>query len=554
MAHGRHLSKVVTPQSTSYLGPFGRICGDLSPWIPRDKDCRPIREEKIDEAFLKFANEHMVERPGLEPADLFSEDTIKELNAEFSTGKTDDPSTGIPAAYTYFGQFVDHDITFDPASSLLRQNDPDSLLNFRTPRLDLDNLYGRGPHDQPYMFGVLGDKAERKLRKKLGAFSFVIGKVTRGFKRDSGGSPELEAKGNPKIVNVNSDFEDLPRCDNGSAVIGDMRNDENAIVSQMQLAFLKAHNTLLERALEAGSCTPFEDARRTLRWLYQWIVWHDFVRRITSAHAGLRAKALHMKSHPAGGKTWELGLGHVYRWKHHPFMPVEFAAAAYRFGHSMVRNAYQTNLVRGFNVHAPLFDGSEDGAGDLRGFRKLIKENVIQWDWFLPMKGQHKDFPQRARRIDTKLANALSNLAGESKPMNVLAYRNLKRGWAFGLPKGSDVARKFTCDNGMELNPDEPESLWYYILKEAETQGKNGESLGPLGTTMICAVFAGLLKGDPASWVNVHPCWRPESEPLLQAGKDNIDSKDETDPDHQWQLASIIRLAGVPSTGKDFVK
>ena len=109
-------------------------------------------------------------------------------------GKPDDPGTGIPAAYTYFGQFADHGITFDPASSLSRQNDPDSLLNFRTPRLDLDNLCGRGPHDQPCLLEVLDDKPGRKGRKRLGAYSFVIGKVARGFKRDSKGVPDLDAK------------------------------------------------------------------------------------------------------------------------------------------------------------------------------------------------------------------------------------------------------------------------------------------------------------------------------------------------------------------------
>ena len=64
----------------------------------------------------------------------------------------DEENYGIPAGYTYLGQFIDHDITFDPMSSLMQQNDPEALIDFRTPRLDLDNLYGRGPADQPYMY------------------------------------------------------------------------------------------------------------------------------------------------------------------------------------------------------------------------------------------------------------------------------------------------------------------------------------------------------------------------------------------------------------------
>src|SRR5450432_1468317 len=64
----------------------------------------------------------------------------------------DNEEGGIPSAFTYFGQFIDHDLTFDPASSLQRQNDPDALVDYRTPRFDLDNIYGRGPDDQPYLY------------------------------------------------------------------------------------------------------------------------------------------------------------------------------------------------------------------------------------------------------------------------------------------------------------------------------------------------------------------------------------------------------------------
>src|SRR5438445_270299 len=64
----------------------------------------------------------------------------------------DSEEGGIPAAYTYFGQFIDHDLTFDPASSLQKQNDVDALVDYRTPQFDLDNIYGRGPDDQPYMY------------------------------------------------------------------------------------------------------------------------------------------------------------------------------------------------------------------------------------------------------------------------------------------------------------------------------------------------------------------------------------------------------------------
>src|SRR6266436_5160650 len=116
----------------------------------------------------------------------------------------DDEESGIPALYTYFGQFVDHDLTFDPDASFQKQKDPDATIDFRTPAFDLDNVYGRGPGDQPYLYDDDGKR-------------FLLGdKLTLGH----------------------AGARDLPRNGAGRALIGDPRNDENAIVSQLQGLFL----------------------------------------------------------------------------------------------------------------------------------------------------------------------------------------------------------------------------------------------------------------------------------------------------------------------------
>ncbi len=501
MAHisGLHLD-VVAPRSKFYQGPFGRICPELDPWEPEGTI------EQQDAFFLQFAREQMVERPELDPAEIAGNNSIiAELEEEFGSH--------IPAGYTYFGQFIDHDITFDPTALMMRRTDPNGLLNFRTPRLDLDCVYGRGPADQPYLY----DEASGKQK-------MLIGKI------------------------AGSNLRDLPRNTQGRALIGDMRNDENSMVSQLQLAFLLAHNELVDRANAAGISDPFSAAQQTLRWLYQHTVWNDLLRRITVDQ--VHKAALTLVDTPDGRKKWELGLGDVYRWKHQPFMPVEFAGAAYRFGHSMVRNSYQTNHPhRGFGNFAPIFDntGAPPAPDDLRGFRPMLKENTIQWDWFLQMTTSQGPFPQLARKIDTKLANALAHLH-EGPPgarENVLAFRNLKRGVMFGLPSGLAMADKF-CVRKASIQEGEPESLWFYLLKEAETvPGSNrGEMLGRLGSVIVCAVFAGLLKGDPCSFVNIDPCWTPSDDPLLKPGEDNID-------DDSWTLASIIRLSGLPVDTND---
>ncbi|MDH5761110.1 MAG: hypothetical protein OEZ65_16220, partial [Gemmatimonadota bacterium] len=198
----------------------------------------------------------------------------------------------------------------------------------------------------------------------------------------------------------------------------------------------------------------------------------------------------------------------------------------------------------GAGKFAPIFHntGAPD-PDDLRGFRPMKKENVIQWDWFLEMTTSSAPFPQRARKIDTKLANALTTLheGPVGSVLNKLAFRNLKRGIALGLPSGTSMARKY-CLPEVSLEKDQPDALWFYLLREAETlPGSHaGQTLGALGSTIVCSVFAGLLLGDPSSYFNIEPCWTPDDDPLLRPGEDNQDSK------KRWTLASIIRLSGLP--------
>ncbi len=482
MSHGSQQT-ILAPISKNHLGTFGRMAGHLDVWVPKDASGQPMKAKEVEQMLIDFANEHMIEN---EPV----------------------PDSSIPAGYTYLGQFIDHDITHDPTPLGTRKRDPEKIHNSRTPALDLDSVYGAGPDESPFMYSADG--------------SFIIGQVS--------GTP----------------FADLPRASNGKAIIGDKRNDENAIVAQVHLAFMLAHNRILKHA---GS---FDHARRTLIKLYQSIVWNDFIERL--CHDQIKNAALIPTTDKMGISHWKLGLKHIYNWTNSPFIPVEFSVAAYRFGHSMVRNGYRTNINQGFTLadEVKLFDPA---GNDLRGFGPLRAENVIQWDWFLDMASS-KGFPQRAKKINTTLSRSLANLMDEARnplapPQNLLAYRNLQRSWMYDLPSGTAMAEWIVPPNmHIEITPDEPDSLWYYILKEAgSAQGKHGEQFGRLGSTIICAVFAGLLKGDKKSYFNTEPTWKPQNDPLLKAAMEDA-APDHTESD--WNFDAIIRLAGLPISAADF--
>ena len=384
--------------------------------------------------------------PGLEPCKA-GESEIDALVAAMEARQGITQGT-IAAGFTYLGQFIDHDITFDPTPFGARSRRPRRTVNHRTPRLDLDSLYGGGPDVQPYLY-------ERDRPERL-----------------------LLAPGPPL---------DLPRNDEGVALTGDPRNDENAIVSQLHLLFARFHNRV------AGEVGSFAEARRLVLRHYHWIVLKEFLPAILGA--------------PFKGPRKH------YRPRGEPFIPFEFSGAAYRFGHSMVRPDYGIE---------PLPENpDEPGPGavrlfpDLEGFRPLAPEREIAWERFFELVARG---PQDSSAIDTRLAPPLFHLpSGEP----VLARRTLGRGAKLRLPSGQVLASKLGVpalderDLLLDDVEDEPvrdaltasTPLWYWILCEAQKAG--GRHLGPLGALIVGEVLTGLIETDPASFLREEPGWEP---------------------------------------------
>lgn len=398
----------------------------------------------------------------------------------------------MPAGYTYFAQFVDHDITSmnDAADTLTTDLstplDTKALVNERTSALDLDSLYGGGPSADPHLYET--DGAHLKSGRALAGSS------------DTGAT-------------------DLPRDDRGVAIVADERNDENRMVGGIHAMFIRLHNDTVDRLTAQhptwSSTTVFDTARQRVVAAYQRVVARDLLPRLVGAGTWRAALDQQRASSTATGCVT---------------LPLEFAVAAYRLGHSMVRDDYRLNRSM---EPLPVFSGTFQPGSDLAGFSPAPDDFAIEWSFLLPGLGGERRDLQWAYKMDAALTPSLSRLPlpptslGEAD----LALRNLARGVQVGLPSGQDVARALgirpltgdrlflgaatgSADDVTSIAEAVPAlaeatPLWAYVLAEATStslQVRNGEvvgatpamRLGPVGARLVADTFASLLAGSPA--------------------------------------------------------
>lgn len=395
----------------------------------------------------------------------------------------------IPAGYTYFGQFIDHDITRD-SRRLGESGRP--FENLRTPHLELDSVYG---NDKERLGTLLED----------GGPKFRIG---TGF-----GEGEHDL---PRRHTADLPFgEDSPRRTIilNEAILGDSRNDENIIISQLHLAFLKFHNKMIEKEKD------FKKARRLTTLHYQYVVLNDFLVRFCGLDL-VRELTTDKKSRRLGFPGDD-GL----------YMPVEFSMAAFRVGHSMVRSRYDLNdpLKGVAGAPIPIFGLSDTPLSTLRGGRRLPPIWTIQWNLFLD-DANATQRPQLARKFDTLLAPQLAELPefrGGGLPSRELSlpFRNIKRGWENKLPSGQDLARTLKLP---VLRPGRSTALWLYILEEARDL-EGGRRLGPLGAHIVAETLIGLIEQSGTSVLGEG--WKPAKE--------------------AYGLLDFLRDAGAPITRAD---
>ena len=227
-------------------------------------------------------------------------ETIKWLAENMVTGSARKPSP-IPAGFTYLGQFIAHDLTFDRTLGveLGERVSPAELLLGRSPLLDLDSLYGAGPHRSARFYEP--DALHLRMGRTVGADGI---RAKDGF--------------------------DLPRGpDTRIALIPDERNDDNLAVAQTHLAFIRFHNRVVDSlSRSVPEAVRFARARELVTKHYQWIIRTDYLPRICEASVVDDVFANGRKLFEPRARPTTM-----------PTMPLEFSIGAFRLGHSMVRRS-----------------------------------------------------------------------------------------------------------------------------------------------------------------------------------------------------------------------
>ncbi len=472
MPHGDADRGVVTPRSRFYdHGRFGRLFPTLPPFASDTPLVRAALAELGQSGGPMDANDNLSD-----PIALITDPAL-------SVNNPDNPR--LTAGMTFLGQFLDHDMTFDPTSSLARVQDPESIRNFRIPALDLDSVYGGGPSVSPELYDKDADD---------GRTTFLT--------EENPGSAAVTIDGQTRF--------DVPRNSQLTALIGDPRNDENLMVNQLHLALLRFHNQVLADVRSdlgplATTVELFAEARRVVSWHYQWMILHEFLPLTCGNDV--------VESILTDGRQF-------YDWRNDPYIPVEFSVAAYRFGHSQIRPSYRGNFGTSAadptqQFFALIFDPAASGSdpADLRGGHRAPRR-FIDWQTFFDFGDGRV---RRNKKIDTTLSSVLFHLLGQpAAEPDSLAVRNLLRNLTMKVPSGQRVAKAMDeaplaladLADLEDLGLDRQTPLWFYILREADIQA-SGEHLGAVGGRIVAEVIHGLIDGDPSSYLSLEPDWTP---------------------------------------------
>ena len=494
----------------------------------------------------------------------------------------------MPPVLTYWGQFLDHELTArtdreSAITSVLNAHPPvpsstveSQFRNARSPRFDLDSVYGGSPMGP----GITADvvKVISGLRHPT-----QLNKMRVGTAIEPGPLPDGldEHRDLPRYVQVQASVRDAAlRLAKASmtqdafnkfsaelgqrALIGDTRNDENLVVAQFHLSFLRFHNKAVDflASHNTGWVPDFASAQMLTRLHYQWLIVEGYLKGVCDPAVVDRVvedRASHFFKFRSefDARRQNSRLGNA--------LPLEFSVAAYRFGHSMVRAVYDYNKNFGRplpgivlpNASLDLLFQFTGGGGNIAEKKKLPKNWVIDWTRFVgvaPHDSADGQPARVARKIDTELAPPLGDMVKEGNDeadaqikalFKNLARRNLRRGYNLRLATGQAVHQYLKQHGAVETAPINDVStifssktslrdflkntqskmhqrtpLWFYLLAEAEAGG--GNQLGEVGSWLVASTFVGVLLADPDSALSRG--FTPNQSPLRTADNSEIDS------------------------------
>ena len=491
------LSPGVPPDSAF----FGRIFPGLAPFADATDTVRAALLEVGMQGGIMDAGDDLAAGP----KNLIVDPAVNGNPTAANPYGTNPDNPTMTAGSTFVGQFTDHDITFDQTSTLGVAANPLASPNTRTPALDLDSVFGGGPGLRPDLYIQNQD-----------------GSVGPELKIGSGGV-----------------HEDVPRVANGNgsytALVGDPRNDENIMIAGLHCGHILFYNRVLSElgahklaafpaargADLSGAYARFLIARQITLWHYQWLLVNEHLPQIAG-------QAVVSDVLARGNRFYRPPPGDA-------FMPIEFGAAAYRFGHSMVRPSYRANFTSGtgdstsptadpffglvFDATQPNFNTPADRDDLLGGYP--APRRYVGWQTFFDLgDGQVKN----NKKIDTTISSVMFTLPlpaiaphTQTAP-TVLPQRNLLRQLTWSLPSGQAVARAMGATPLTPADLDDiagvyapfgvSTPLWYYILAEAKVAA-SGLNLGPVGGRIVTETLIGLLRADPASYLNLYPRFQP---------------------------------------------
>jgi hypothetical protein len=457
--------------------------------------------------------------PSLSPSSHSEDDLIKLTEFMVDTGTGPATANTKLSGYLYWGQFIDHDLTLDltPLASAA-SIPPENRINHRSPFFDLDSLYGDGPLNTPFLYKLPTIDPATGKTLPPGNERFLIGET----------SPSKKSL-------------DLPRSGSGRPLLVDGRNEENLIIAQFHTVLLRFHNKVMDALDQPNGpdvglpgAPKFAQARRLVTWHYQYLVLEEWLNQFVDKGILAEVRKNYPSGKPAAGQDF--------------FIPIEFALAAFRFGHSMVRTDYNLNIPSNhipFNL--PLSELLSRNSMGNPPLRVLEDDYLIDWTLFFPDMGQKVGHRNVMHALDILIAEDLHHLPApvpiDTGPhprfIQSLPAMTLLRGQRSGLPSGQQVADALGVPPLTDDEIIEPQSandqedvkrkdfllqgnfvkdtpLWFYILQEAAVKGSSQKILlGPVGSRIVAEVIVGSLAADPSSILNAGKGWTPPSWPAL---------------------------------------